>query len=268
MLYNKTYDLLPNGDRRPMTDIKVTKYIKKLLVLILLFIGLFIVIFCFLRHKNTSDELIFVLDNNELLIDYTLEEPLAYALVNKKGISQYGDFFVLFEREDKAFNRIYENDFKDLMPWKIEVADIDADNTKEILIAVNKTTHLDKEIKNRMFIFNYQDNILVKKWTGSQIAGVWRNFYVGDLLSAPGDELIFIQELDGGKEKVSIYLWFDFSFMMIAESEAYHKIKDIAIVGDNQLRIEYYAEENEKKGQELEHILTSVNGKLVIKDDK
>ena len=253
--------------KRRMTDSVVIKYIKELLVFILLFIGLFIVIYCFLRHKNTKDELLFALDNNEVLIDYTIEEPLAYALVNKKGISEYGDFFVLFERTDQGFSRIYENDFKDLMPWKIHVADVDEDDKNEILIAVKKTTHYDKEIKNRMFIFNYQDSILVKKWTGSQIAGVWRDFDVGDLLPTPGDELIFIQELDNGKEKISIYSWFDFGFLKIADSEAYHKINDVAIVGDNRLRIKYFTEEDAREGQELEHVLTSVKGQLLISED-
>lgn len=179
-------------------------------------------------------------------------------MVNKQGLSDYGDFFVIFENKSDGWIRIYENDFKNLMPWKIEIADIDGDNIKDILIAVKKATYFDNELKNRMFIFNFTEGILVRKWTGSQIAGIWREFYVGDILSIPGNELIFIEYIND-MEKVSIYSWFDFGFIKIAESETYPRIEDLTIVDYNRLEIT-----TEEDGQKINHILTAVDGKLMI----
>lgn len=231
-----------------------SKYILFLLIVTVLLLGLYL----YRRNKKLDDGLSSALHKNELLIDYAIDEPLAYTLVSKNGVYDYGDYFVVFERKNNSWHRIYENDFKDLMPWKLELADVDGDNTGEILIAVKKTTYFDKEIKNRMFIFNYQDGILVKKWTGSQIAGTWRDFYSGNLLSVKGDELIFIEKTKDDKECISVYSWFDFGFFRIAESEAYSRIHDPTIVADNRLEIIYYHE-----GEEMNMVLTAVDGMLI-----
>lgn len=234
------------------------KYIIYILIFIVLFFGLYLS----RMHKISRESLSSVLQEHELLIDYTIDETYAYALINTKGIEEYGDLFVVFERNDDEWIRSYENDFKNLMPWKVEVADIDGDNITEILIALQKTTPYDNEIKNRMFIFNYQDDILARKWTGSRIAGIWRDFYHMDLLSTPGQELIFIEQLGDGMEKISIYSWFDFGFFMIADSDTYSSIKSITMKGDNRLQITYY--ENE---QEISQILSVVDGKLLPIED-
>ena len=242
---------------------KAIEYIIYIFVIALLVTG----IYWYGMNKNSKDGLKAALDKHEVLIDYFIEEPLAYALVSKAGNAEYGDFFVGFDRNQRGFTRIYENDFKQLKPWKIEVADIDGDNNNEILIAVKKATYFDKEVKNRMFIFNYQDNILVKKWTGSQIAGRWREFYVGDFLPIPGEELIFIQQQDDGKERISIYSWFDFGFFMIANSDGYHKIEEINIIDENNLEVTYYILGNGKKRHEESHCLEAIDGRLLIKKD-
>jgi len=211
---------------------------------------------------NSKEDLSSALYDNEELIDYTIDGPLAYALINNNGIEEYGNSFIIFDRKDDTWLRAYENDFKNLMPWKVEVADIDGDNTPEILIALRKTTPYDKEIKNRMFIFNYQDNILSRKWTGSRIAGIWREFYPIDFLSTPGHELIFIEQAEDTMEKLSVYSWFDFGFFMVADSEAYPSIQTVAMLDENILEITYIKDE-----QEIKQNLTTLKGKLLPKDD-
>ncbi len=211
---------------------------------------------------NSKEDLSSALYDNEVMIDYTIDGPLAYALINNNGIEEYGNSFIIFDRKDDTWLRAYENDFKNLMPWKVEVADIDGDNTPEILIALRKTTPYDKEIKNRMFIFNYQDNILSRKWTGSRIAGIWREFYPIDFLSTPGHELIFIEQAEDTMEKLSVYSWFDFGFFMVADSETYPNIQTVAMLDENLLEITYFEDE-----QEIKQNLTTLKGKLLPKND-
>ncbi len=234
------------------------KYIIFLLIIIVLFIGLYLS----RLHKNSKEDISLALNENELLIDYTIDESFAYTLINTNGIEDYGDLFVVFGRNEDLWHRSYENDFKNLMPWKVELADIDGDNIPEILIALQKTTPYDKEIKNRMFIFNYQDNILARKWTGSRIAGIWREFYPMELLSTPGQELVFIEQAGEDLEKISIYSWFDFGFFMLADSKAYPRIQSINMKGENSLEITYYEEE-----QEIVQILSVIEGRLLPKEE-
>lgn len=222
--------------------------------IILLIFGL---CFFFILQRNHNEIPEFSLKEGEILIDSIIEKPYAYTLVSKNGSEDYGDFFVVFEKKENLWQRIYEKDFKNLKPWKIETADIDGDNTKEILIAVKSTTRYDKELKNRMFIFNFSEGSLVKKWTGSQIAGKWRDFYVGDLFARSGDELIFIEYTDESMEKVSVYSWFDFGFIKIAESEAFERIENIKVADINCLNIIY-----EKNGRKLGLALKARGGRF------
>ena len=59
-------------------------------------------------------------------------------------------------------------------------------------------------------------------------------------------------------ECISVYSWFDFGFFRIAESEAYPRIHDLTIVGDNSLEIKYYQED-----EEVIMVLTAVDGMLI-----
>lgn len=224
--------------------IKVKKIILPAIIIGLLLAGIFlfpvIMAKAFLQKPDEWKELKPLLHKQETIIDGVQEENTVYTFLSREGRTDYGDIFVVFKQDkNQKWNRVYENDFKDLKPWKIEIGDIDGDGQKEILTAVRKTTHFDPEEKNRMFIFNYENNKLVKKWTGSQLAGVWNDFYVGDLLPIPGDELIFIEQTEEDKEKISIHYWFDFGFVMLAESGSYKDILNLTIKGENNLQITY-----------------------------
>ena len=179
------------------------------------------------------------LESGEVIIDGVQNATTAYLLLSREGHTTYGDLFAVFKLIDNQWECSYKNDFEGLKPWKIELADIDGDDTNEILIAVKKTTHYDAEEKNRMFIFNFDGEKLVKKWTGSQTAGDWSDFTVGNLLSIPGDELMFIEPSDNGEEHISIYYWFDFGFQLLAESENYQEIQSLSIIEDNRIQIRY-----------------------------
>lgn len=236
------------------TGYKRYRYLIFIWGLILLFLGIYL----YSDNKKSRYELTSCLEKGETLIDYIKDGHYAYALISVQGTDEYGDFFAVFENTSDGWHRIYEKDFIDYKPWKIDIADIDGDDEEEILIAVRYATLFDKEIKNRMFIFNYIDGVLTKKWTGSQIAGTWREFYAGDVFPAPGCELIFIETVNEGGEQISIYSWFDFGFFMIAESEAYERIENINIIESNRLEVTY-----RKDKQKHNHILKAADGKLI-----
>lgn len=217
--------------------------------------------------RKDSDELFnqlkSCLKEEERLIDYVKEGQSIYALVNQEGIEGYGDLFLVFGIEsDGTLMRDYENDFTGLMPWKLELADVDGDDIQEVLMAVQKTTLFDKTIKNRLFIMNYQNELLVKKWTGSQIAGDWKDFHAGELLPLKGNELLFLEESEDGRERISVFSWFDFGFFLIARSKNYSDIQSFTINRDNCIQMIC-----EEKGQIKEVILKVKSGELIETDE-
>ncbi|MDD3174107.1 MAG: hypothetical protein PHF63_10745 [Herbinix sp.] len=230
--------------------IKLKSYPRRTILLVLCLIGislLFTAIKVYLLTcDNTWKEFETSLHTNEVIIDAVQDNAIVYMVTSQSGNTDYGDTLVVFsQRNDGSWQRIYNNDFKNLKPWKIELADIDGNGSKEILIAVNKTSHFDKSEKNRMFIFNYADNKLIKKWTGSEIAGIWENFAAGDFVPIKGDELVFIRQVENG-ERVSVYYWFDFGFLLLAESNDYEDILSVSIRGENSILISYREDGKER----------------------
>ena len=187
--------------------------------------------------EAVPENLVAALLPKEVLIDWSQHADDVYALVHSEGLGDYGDTLLVLREKDGTFTRVYENDFRELQPWKIDSADIDGDLEREILVAVRKTTPYDKELKNRMFIFNYQEDVLVKKWTGSQIGGTWRDFYTEDLVDASGEELILLEQTDEGLERIKVYYWFDFGFFLLGESGEYSLVKELIVSGENSLKV-------------------------------
>ncbi len=175
----------------------------------------------------------------ESLIDYATEGQKAYAIVSSTNDQEYGDYLIVFHKKNGGYEREYSNNFSDLKPWKLELADIDGDGNTELLTGVRKKTHYDPVEKNRLFVFNYIEGKLVKKWTGSQIAGTWKDFYVGDYLPVKGDEVLFISQTENGRERLGIYYWFKFGFLLLAQSEGYETIEGIRLTDEGQLQMIY-----------------------------
>lgn len=199
------------------------------------------------------------MDMKEVVIDEVAADGLVYCLISRHGSREYGDTLVISRQAADGSRRlVYEKDFADLRPWKLEMADVDGDRNKEILIAVYKATHFDQQEKNRLFVFRFDAGKLTKKWTGSQIAGTWHFFFAGDLLPIPGDELLFIEQTQDNKERISMYYWFEFGFAFLAASEAYDDIKDIAIIGENRMSVKRAA-----GGKEEVRTMMVKSGKII-----
>lgn len=145
--------------------------------------------------------------------------------------SQYGDTLIVYDilavSNGLQIREIYRNKMSAVRPWKIEVCEIDNDGEMEIFIAVNKATRLYKDIENRPFFFNFKNNILVKKWTGSKLRAPFTDVLFMDLNVNGSDEFIAIEALDEDQFVVSVYYWFGFGFILQGESHIYDRIDSV-----------------------------------------
>lgn len=172
-----------------------------------------------------------VLYENEALVDYQERDGKVYTILGEPGLD-FGRYFVVFSEE---LERIYWNDFQDIKPWKIEVANIDEDESLEVLIGVRKSTLYDQDVRNRLFVFELHETGLMKQWTGSMIAGDWLDFKVGQLISNEMEQVVFLTEKSDGQRLLQAYQWFDFGFVHLASSEPYEGLWSLESVLDNEV---------------------------------
>ncbi|MDF2907592.1 MAG: hypothetical protein K0R34_2913 [Herbinix sp.] len=247
-------------DRKRVSSMKIkSKIIRRIMIDIisLIVISLFLVLWQTTVTAGQEDQLQKALLDTERLVYYALEDNTAYLLVSTTDQMAYGDLLLVLNRgEGGVWKRSYENEFTGLKPWKLVLADVDGDGEQEILTAVRKTTFYDKEEKNRLFIFNYINGKLVKKWTGSDIAGSWEDFVSGELVDTKGEEIIFITKTKEGSEKLFVYHWFDFGFLMLAQSGDYEDIIEVGILKENRINITYI------DGQKKRELLQLVGGRV------
>lgn len=106
-------------------------------------------------------------------------------------------------------------------------------------MGVNKPTYFDREINDRLFVFNWNGEKLYKKWTGTRLGYYLKDFYIIDLLDIKGEELIVIDKNQEGKERLLVYYWLDFGFQLLAESEFYDTIEEVNYLNNNLLGVVY-----------------------------
>lgn len=129
-----------------------------------------------------------------------------------------------------SLKEIYRNTLTPINPWAIDTCDIDGDGEPEIFIGVNKGTEYYPEQANRPFFFNFRDNMLVKKWTGSKLRHPFTQISFADINDNGSDELIVIEQIDERTSVISVYYWFGFGFTLLAESSVYEQIDSAKVV--------------------------------------
>jgi hypothetical protein len=154
--------------------------------------------------------------------DIDMDNKLEKIVITHSKRHKFGDKFCILKKDDTygEWDKIYENDFSKIKPWKVEIGDVDGDNILEIAIGVYKTTVYDNKERKRLFIFNYdyKTNILVKKWTGSRLSNNLVDFSFKDIFFSKGQELITVEKNNQHNTIRNSYYWFGFGFRLIEEA--------------------------------------------------
>ena len=143
---------------------------------------------------------------------WTIEEDKG-----SKFEENYGQWIRLYHiKADKKY-LVYENNFLKVYPWEIEVGDIDGDNKMDVYIGTMTKTRF-YEWAKRPFFFSWENNKLVKKWTGSyigfnQLESIQLLDYNGDDV----DEIKLFARDENDEDIIEWYRWSTFGFYKIKE---------------------------------------------------
>lgn len=168
-------------------------------------------------------------------------------LVTKKGTGRYGNKVMIFKTTD-SIEKIYEEDFSELKPWKIALGDVVGDGKSEISIGVYKKTPYHQEMDKRPFIYYYEDDRLLPKWRGSRLSKPFTDYNFADIDEDGIDELISIEILQNEKKVINTYKWKGFGFEGFLQSEGFDDIKDLTIEAE-EVYVKIKDKEDEFKGR-------------------
>jgi hypothetical protein len=101
---------------------------------------------------------------------------------------------------------VYSYSGKLLNPWRLEVGDLDADGSPEILVGVKKTTWNLPFLHTTIFVLGFNGHQVYRKWTGSTLGRPLLDFCVGD------GKLYTLERSVDGQLELSSNLWTGFGF--------------------------------------------------------
>lgn len=153
-------------------------------------------------------------------------------IVEGNGSEFYGNRLVLL-CYDNGLKKLYDREFKELNPWKIQICDVDGDGRKEIALGVYKKANFHPVMAKRPFLYHWEKGDIVPMWRGSRLSRPFDDYCFSDLDRDGKDELLAIEALPEGKELINAYSWKGFGFESIAESEAYTDITALESLRDD-----------------------------------
>ncbi|KYO65530.1 hypothetical protein [Thermovenabulum gondwanense] len=147
-------------------------------------------------------------------------------LITGKRNENYGENFIILTLEDGIKLKLFE-EMKVFNPWKVQIADVDADENLEISIGVYKKAELHPVMAKRPFIYGLNEGGLFPKWRGSRLSRPFDDYVFFDIDDDGKDELLSVETLKDGKKILSAYKWKGFGFELFSESRVYDKIDSI-----------------------------------------
>lgn len=99
-------------------------------------------------------------------------------------------------------------------PWKLEIADVDGDGRREIVVGVFKATKFFPKPHNCLFVYGFSGEKASPKWLGSTLSRPFTDFMFADLDGVGGEELIALETTLEGKKSLALYRWNSFGFTL------------------------------------------------------
>lgn len=182
-------------------------------------------------------------------------------IIEGSGKEFYGDKLLILSW-DNGIKKVYDREFKELNPWKIQACEVDGDGRLEIALGVYKEANFHPVMAKRPFLYHWNGEDIVPVWRGSRLSRPFDDYIFLDLDADGKDELTAIEMLPDGKRLINAYKWSGFGFESVAESGHYEDI--IEIVKQYKGKESLFIKVKEGKGQTWAE-LEKVNERLVEK---
>lgn len=153
---------------------------------------------------------------SDLDLDGTQETIAITSRANKDGHPLDGSVIVM--QESMSGPKVIGQK-EGLNPWKLQVADVDADGKKEIALGVWKKSPKDPIMAKRVFIYNWDGKQMRPKWLGSKLSRRFEDFKFRDINNDGWDELLALEVSPHKPNRVGIYRWKSFGFEWLRSAE-------------------------------------------------
>ncbi|QRN86202.1 hypothetical protein JR334_02980 [Clostridia bacterium] len=147
-----------------------------------------------------------------------------------------GEHFFILEL-DKGIKILYQGEYPNLKPWKVQTSDVDGDGKKEISLGVYKKTLFHPVMDKRPYIYDWDGTELVPKWRGSRLAHPFKDYIFQDIDSDGKDEIVALEFLADASQMVQAYRWKGFGFEAMICSDSKREIETIWRAADGKVGV-------------------------------
>ena len=161
------------------------------------------------------------------IADYDHDENDDLFLLWKKQGQTYGERLIILSYNGQKTEKIDDESFQKVNPWKVQVCDVDGDGKPEVSLGVYTVAKYHPVYAKRPFLYEFSNHRLYPKWLGSRLSQPFDDYVFSDLDGDRMDELIALETTQDDKKELDAYKWTGFGFESIGVSQGYDTIRDL-----------------------------------------
>lgn len=164
---------------------------------------------------------------DSFISDFNNDKNDELFIITKNSREQYGDRLIILGYINGKLSAVFDQSYKKVNPWKVQVCDVDGDGEKEIALGVYTKAEYHPVFAKRLFIYYYHDCKLYPKWLGSRLSRPFDDYTFYDIDYDGMDEVISIEYCKDQKKQLNSYKWKGFGFESAGVSREYDDILDL-----------------------------------------
>lgn len=125
----------------------------------------------------------------------------------------YGEKLVI-----KKGDETYTIEMAEMNPWRVEFCNVDG-GEPEVALGVYKESPFHEVMARRIFFYNLDGTALVPKYRMSRLSYPFVDFTMYDLDEDGRDEILAVEWMKDGGQRVGAYEWTNFGFERVYESD-------------------------------------------------